>query len=236
MTGAGRDEDSAFGAKLLASSASSYIFMVQYRLSSNPGGQFPAALQDAVTAYRYLLDQGIATSRIAVSGDSAGGNLTIALLRYISEAGDEKNLPAPTAALLWSPWLDLHAAQDPAYLATNKRNHTDYLVGNFVSWGVNAYTPPTMKANNPYISPLRHPFSCETKVWIQTGGAEVLMDEDVTFAEQMKGVEGNVVELHVEPYANHDLFLTGNLTGFEGEMKKCAKLAAHFLNRNGFGG
>ena len=236
MTGSGRDEDSAFGGKILASSTSSHVLMVQYRLSSNPGGQFPAALQDAITAYRYLLDQGISASRIAVSGDSAGGNLTIAMLRYISETKDERNLPAPSAALLWSPWLDLSAAKDPVYITSSKRSSTDYIVDNFTSWGVNAYVPPTMKADDPYISPLRHPFACKTRFWIQTGGVEFLYDENIAFAEQMKGIEGNVVELHVEPYANHDVFLAGNLTGFEEEMKQCAKLAAQFLERNGFGG
>ena len=235
MTGTGRDPECAFGGKLIASGTSSYVLMVDYRLSSNPGGQFPAALQDAITAYHYLLEQGISSSRIAVSGDSAGGNLAIALLRYISETRDEQNLPAPGFALLWSPWLDLHAAQDPIYVTSNKRTSTDYIPDNFTTWGVETYVPPSVKADNPYISPLRHPFACKTRVWIQTGGVEVLLDEDLTFAKQMQEVKENVVELHVEPYASHDLVMAGQFTGFEMEMKRCAELAGGFMKRNGFG-
>ena len=57
----------------------------QYRLSSNSHGEFPAALQDAITSYSSLLNMGISPQRIIVSGDSAGGHLAISLLRYLVE-------------------------------------------------------------------------------------------------------------------------------------------------------
>ena len=112
VTGTGRPVDLGQAASLLTKHLSAKVFGIQYRLSSNPGGQFPAAFQDAVTAYKGLLDQGIPASSLILSGDSAGGNLALALLRYISE--HEDLLPAPAATLLWSPWLDLTAGMEVA--------------------------------------------------------------------------------------------------------------------------
>ena len=72
-------------------------------------------------------------------------------------------------------------------------------------------------------------------MWIQVGGVEVLYDEIVRFTEGMRKVKGNVVELHVEPYASHDILLAGAVTGFEVEMKRCAGLVSEFLRGKGFG-
>jgi acetyl esterase/lipase len=79
-------------------------FYVQYRLSRDEKTRFPAALQDAVTFYRYVLDLGVDPSNIIISGDSAGGSLVIALLRYIEENGTL--LPSPRGVMAWSPWVD----------------------------------------------------------------------------------------------------------------------------------
>jgi acetyl esterase/lipase len=79
-------------------------FYAQYRLSRDEKTRFPAALQDAVTFYRYVLDQGVDSSNIIISGDSAGGGLVLALLRYIEEHG--KLLPPPRGVMAWSPWVD----------------------------------------------------------------------------------------------------------------------------------
>jgi alpha/beta hydrolase fold len=57
----------------------------QYRLSSHPGGRFPAALQDAVTSFQHLLDLGVPALQIILSDDSAGGHLALSLLRYNSD-------------------------------------------------------------------------------------------------------------------------------------------------------
>src|SRR5213080_4059163 len=68
-----------------------------------PEHRFPAALDDALTAWRYLRDLGIAASRNAVGGDSAGGGLTLALIGRLIELGEE----LPACAWLVSPWTDL---------------------------------------------------------------------------------------------------------------------------------
>ena len=224
--GEGRPSDVEFAARTLIKHLKAKVLFPSYRLASNPGCHFPAALQDAVTTYHYLLDRGVSPKDIVVSGDSAGGGLVVSLLRYISTG--ESNLPSPSAALLFSPWLDLKSARDPAYVTDNKNYKTDFLPGNFTGWGAHAYIPERSDASDPYFSPLDHPFVTKTSLWIQVGGLENLHDEDIKFADAMKR-QGNKVNVHVEPLANHDIILVGNLTGFAAEAETSVKLAREFL-------
>ncbi|BCS00925.1 uncharacterized protein AKAW2_51266A [Aspergillus luchuensis] len=81
----------------------------QYRLSMEENASFPAALKDGITACVYILENlGLEPQNIILSGDLAGGNLVLSMIRYLVE--EKKNgteaLPLPAAALLWSPWLD----------------------------------------------------------------------------------------------------------------------------------
>jgi acetyl esterase/lipase len=79
---------------------------LDYRLA--PENPFPAAVDDAVAGYQFLLDQGIAPERIVIAGDSAGGGLTIATLVALKERG----LPQPAAAVPMSPWVDMEGIGD----------------------------------------------------------------------------------------------------------------------------
>ncbi|MCJ1261268.1 hypothetical protein MMC22_001132 [Lobaria immixta] len=227
--GEGRPSDVEFSATTLVKNLNAKALFISYRLASNEGCHFPAALQDAVTAYQYLLDQGISREHIVISGDSAGGSLALSLLRYISNS--DVDLPEPSAAFFFSPWLDIKSARDPSYVNRNKHYTTDYLPGNFTSWGALAYIPKHMDVANPYFSPLDHPFATKTPLWIQVGGLEVLHDEGIKFRNVMES-KGNKVGLHVEPLANHDILFVGNLTGFAAEAEKAVKLAGEFLREN----
>ena len=75
--------------------------MVDYRLA--PEFPFPAALNDSITAYQWLLNQGYDSQQIIMAGDSAGGGLTLATLI----AARERGLPLPASVVLLSPWTDL---------------------------------------------------------------------------------------------------------------------------------
>src|ERR1700751_1335788 len=88
-----------------------HTLAVAYRLA--PEHPFPAAYDDALTAWRFLRNQGISAARIAVGGDSAGAGLAVALICRLRDAGDE----LPACAWLVSPWIDL--TMSGSTLATN---------------------------------------------------------------------------------------------------------------------
>lgn len=90
----------------LGRAARARVLGINYRLA--PEHPFPAAVEDASTAYRYLLDLGIPSCRIAVAGDSAGGGLTVALFVKLRDEGQ----PLPAAGVCFSPWMDLSPAWD----------------------------------------------------------------------------------------------------------------------------
>ena len=122
---------SGFVANILATNLNASVLSICYRLSCNLNCEFPAALQDAVSAYHYLLSLAIPASYIIIAGDSAGVNLATALLRSIADNPDK--LPHPRAALLGSPWVDLSLALSPDNMDKHPSASTDYLPGNFTA-------------------------------------------------------------------------------------------------------
>ncbi|KAI4151161.1 MAG: hypothetical protein L6R39_002094 [Caloplaca ligustica] len=228
VVGDGRKADLGFGAQLLTSHADAWVLGIQYRISSNPGCRFPAALQDFVTAYQSLLDRGIPASSIVVSGDSAGGNLVAAFLRYITD--NPGVLPKPRAALLWCAWVNPGVGMHPHSCSGNPRYATDFVVDVFPEWGIRAYALPPLDPHSPYISPRDHPFKCEgVPMWIQFGSLEILAGDIVKFADGMRRIEGNEVELHEDEDVPHDIFLSGGLLGFEEKAEKMAAAMGAWL-------
>ena len=226
VLGSPRQSECGFAAKILYKATSALIFFPQYRLASTQNGGFPAALQDAISSYAYLLNLGILPSRITISGDSAGGHLAVSLLRYIVE--NRALLPRPLAALLWSPWLDL--ASDPTAIDLNINARFDFVISRLVAWAIRVFAPRTIDLEHPYLSPLRHPFETQTAIWIQVGGLEVLNGDTIAFFKSMRRIAGNNIELYEVPYAPHDIFLAGNFLGFEREVTDAARFAQRFLN------
>ncbi|MCJ1308720.1 hypothetical protein MMC25_002374 [Agyrium rufum] len=168
VMGEGRSMVAGFACNTYATTLDAHVLSVSYRLSCNPKFHFPAALQDAVTAYNYLLDQlQIPADRIILAGDSSGAKLAISLLRYIAE--NNSLLPWPAAGLLFSPRVDLAASLDSTL--TNRHRHypTDYMPGNFTAWGAHAYVPPNADPSGPYFSPLGHPFLSSTPLFVVVG-------------------------------------------------------------------
>ena len=172
-------------AEALARSAGIACLLPDYRLA--PEHSFPAALDDALTAYRWLLEEKeIAPGRIAVAGDSAGGGLTVATLVAIREA----RLPSPGAGICISPWTDLtcsaasyqsKAAVDPMVnLPDITAMARDYL---------GATDPRT-----PLASPLFADLRGLPPLLIQVGSEEVLLDDASGLAERARaaGVEATL--------------------------------------------
>ncbi|HUO54544.1 MAG TPA: alpha/beta hydrolase [Rhodoblastus sp.] len=145
---------------------------VGYRLA--PEHPFPAALDDARTAWRFLREQGFDAARIAVAGDSAGGGVTIALINHLREAG----AAPPACAWLVSPWTDL--AMTGATLeskdAVDPLIHKAYLLEL-----ADAYLDGA-DPRDPRVSPLYADLKGFPPVLIQVGSAEALLDDATRFA------------------------------------------------------
>ena len=105
LHGGGYTVGSAFGyrpfAGALSLAADAGVLVPDYRLA--PEHPFPAAIEDAVTAYRWMLDRGVAPEQVRIAGDSSGGGLVISVLLTLKQRG----LPQPGGAVLMCPWVDL---------------------------------------------------------------------------------------------------------------------------------
>jgi acetyl esterase/lipase len=236
VIGDGRDADIGFTAKtILKYGKVTHVFTPQYRLASNEGGHFPAALQDAITAYSHLVHKlRIHPSKVTISGDSAGGNLALGLLRYINDFGSKAGLPWPGCVWLWSPWVDVVAGLDPNKILTSPQYHTDYLGAGFGYWGSELFSQ-TKNPSDPYLSPINNAFLSKSPIFVQTGRAEVLYDDDYEIAQQFMD-KGTKVELVVKRNAPHDIILIGHLLDFQVEAQDSAKIAGDFLRANRFMG
>ncbi|KAL3447871.1 Alpha/Beta hydrolase protein [Aspergillus insuetus] len=239
LGGARTAMEAGWGPIALSKQLSCPVLMPEYRLSnkSDRTTSFPAALKDAVTAYTYLLHTlNIPPRNIILSGDSAGGNLVIALLRYITEYSEQTHLPNPRAALLWSPWADLTT---PAGAVDAHRNvHSDFLFGGLRDWGVDSYTPDTWTSSHQYysyISPAGHEFRTSVPIFIQTSKQEILYDSHVALARGLQDVGCNVefVELERGP---HDVFLGAELFGLLEDGNEIIRRAKEFVLRCARGG
>jgi acetyl esterase/lipase len=236
LGGARTAMEAGWGPIALSRQLSCPVLMPEYRLSnkSDRTTSFPAALQDAVSAYKYLLHTLNTPPRnIILSGDSAGGNLVVALLRYIAEYAAETHLPLPRAALLWSPWADLTT---PATAVNAHRNAaTDFVSGALRDWGVTSYTPDTWTSSHEYysyISPAGHEFRTSVPIFMQTSRQEILYDSHVALARGMQDVGCTVEFVEVER-GPHDVFLGAEMFGLLEDGMRVIGKAKEFVLRVG---
>jgi len=176
----------------LAAAARARLLSVDYRLA--PEHPFPAALEDAVAAYRWLLADGADARQIAVMGDSAGGALAFAMLLKLRDEG----LPLPAAAVGLSPWVDLaltspslelNAESDPMLNAGGARKRAEYYLQG-------------ADPRAPYASPVYGDPAGLPPTLIQVGSDEILRDDAVRMAEKLRSV-GCEVELEIWPRMPH---------------------------------
>ncbi|CAG9991223.1 unnamed protein product [Clonostachys byssicola] len=183
------------------------LLFAQYRLARDEQSRFPAAIQDAVTFYSYVLSQGVKASNIIISGDSAGGNVCLGLLRYLES--EQSELPKPSAALAWSPWVSV-PTDAGAQFAKLPNAEKDLIYPEFLQWGADSYRPvsqPDEEAEG-YLDPLKYPFKLTVPLFIQAGGLEGFRDQIHEFAEKMTQENGeDLVRYHESPLVAHDLVL-----------------------------
>jgi epsilon-lactone hydrolase len=173
----------------ISRAAKARVLLIDYRLA--PEHPFPAAVEDSVTAYRYMLAQGIRPGRLAVAGDSAGGGLTIAALVAIKEA----KLPMPAAGVGLSPWVDLEGIGESmtTKAQADPMVHKDALVP-MASAYLAGKDPKT-----PLAAPLYADLSGLPPLLIQVGTAETLLDDSTRLAERARKSGVNVT---LEPWEN----------------------------------
>ncbi|KAJ5281378.1 Alpha/Beta hydrolase protein [Penicillium angulare] len=206
------------------------VLSIQYRLSLDADKTFPAALQDAFTAYAYALGTlKIHPSHIVLAGESAGGNLVLAMLRYILT--DNQALPLPRSALLLSPWVDLtDEGMNKTKMHQNAR--VDYIGYDLGHWGATSYIPPGWEETSPYFTPLGSEYKLSVPLFVHVGTSEVLYDDIMQFARNMKE-KGTDVELHEAPNAPHAIFSAGKGLGMEDVAIDGHARATRFIERTG---
>jgi acetyl esterase/lipase len=182
-------------ASRLAQLTQTQILLFEYRLA--PEHPFPAALEDALQAYAWLLEQGHQASDVVFVGDSAGGGLCLATLLALKN----EHLSLPMATVAMSPWTDL-TCSSPS-IQTNAKK---CLLPTGCMKAFSQYYAGNQDVKNPLRSPLFGDFHGLPPLLVFVGGNEILLDDSVQFVKQAKaqGVDAQLVVadglFHCYPY------------------------------------
>jgi acetyl esterase/lipase len=164
---------------------------LDYRLA--PEHPFPAQLEDALAAYRWLIGRGISPARLIVAGESAGGGLTLSTLVSLRDTGE----PLPAAAMVFSPWVDLEC--NAASIHANARY--DYVSGETLRVYARRFVP-SRDLRNPLAAPIHADLRGLPPMLVQAAEAEALVDDACRIADRARDA-GVDVTLEIEPDMIH---------------------------------
>tara|TARA_B110000196_G_scaffold59262_1_gene49237 strand:- start:1628 stop:2533 length:906 start_codon:yes stop_codon:yes gene_type:complete len=177
----------------LALASKCQLLSVEYRLA--PENPHPAAVEDAINSYKWLLSEGYDPKKIAISGDSAGGGLAIAAQLKIRDEG----LPLPVASAPISPWIDMGLSGD----TMSSRQSRDPLIRlDLIREFKSQFLGPNNNSNDPYASPLQADLSGLPPMLIHVGDDEMLLSDSERLAEKASAA-GVSVTLEVWPEMIH---------------------------------
>ncbi len=199
----------------LARATNMRVLAINYRLA--PEHPFPAALEDANTAYLWLLAQGIKPAQIIIAGDSAGGGLALAMLAALRDAGET----LPSCAVCISPWTDL--ALTGASLQNNAK--VDPILSSDTLEIYAKYYAGEQALTSPLISPIYADMKGLPPLLIQVGGEEVLFDDARRCAEIAREAG---VDVTLEVW--DEMFHVFQIIGFLPESKKAVENIARFVS------
>ncbi|MBV8488915.1 MAG: alpha/beta hydrolase [Candidatus Eremiobacteraeota bacterium] len=199
----------------LALKCGARVFALDYRLA--PEHPYPAAVDDAIAAYDWLLAQGIAPQNVVVGGDSAGGGLTLSLLLALRRRGR----PLPACAFLFSPWVDLTGTSDS--VRTNAESD-DVLVHDGSDRFARMYAGDRA-LDDPDVSGLFADLSGLPPLLVQASTIEMLRDDAVRLVERA-GAAGVDARLHLYDGLPHVWQLFANLPESREALAQIAQFVA----------
>ena len=208
----GIDHAKGYGS-VLAAQNSIAVLCPAYRLA--PEHPFPAAPDDAMTAYQYLLDQGYRSSQIVLCGESAGGGLVFSLCLQCKAMG----IPLPCGIVAISPWTDL-TLSGRSY--EKNRECDPSMTMERLQYYVSCYTEDV---NNPLASPLFGDLTGFPPVLMFAGGDEIMLDDAVVMNQKLRDA-GNQSGLVISPKMWHAYILYG----LE-EKKADVEKITHFIKK-----
>lgn len=162
----------------IAKAMDARVLVIDYRMA--PEDPFPAAVDDAVAAWKWMLAQGGNPAKMAIMGDSAGGGLTVATQIALKNEG----VALPACSCLISPWTDLEGTGESV---KTKADADPMIQPESLAWFSDLYRAGT-DVRDPLVSPLYADLSNLPPMLIQVGTAEILMDDSTRLAEAARKV------------------------------------------------
>ena len=151
----------------LAKINSCKIFSFDYRLA--PEHPYPAALEDALSAWKYILSDGYLPENVIFAGDSAGGNLCLAFTLLLKQL----DMKMPKCLILFSPWTDMTVSGKSYH---SKELLDPVLDNNYIQKALKCYLQDT-PSTSPFVSPIFADFAGFPPVYIRVGDNEILLDD-----------------------------------------------------------